>query len=231
MPQVRSIAGGGSSLRVDAERNRAKIIAAAREIFAEQGIHAPIYDVAERAGVGVGTLYRRFPTRSDLIAGAFADQMAAFADGVQAALADPDPWRGFCDYIQRLCAVQRSNRGFCDVLTMTFPTLRKFETARRQIYAGFTELIDAAKAAGALRQEFVPEDLLMVLMANAGVVAATGGTAPRTSPRLLGYLLQAFAAPGHEPLPPPPSGRQMYRALVRLEEAGGKAQAGGRTPR
>jgi hypothetical protein len=105
------------------------------------------------------------------------------------------------------------------VLTITFPALRKFEAARRKVYAGFTELIARAQAAGALRADFVPEDLLMLLMANAGVVAGAGQNAPRASPRLIGYLLQAFAAPGGGTLPPPPSSRQMYRALVRLEDA------------
>jgi AcrR family transcriptional regulator len=208
-----------TSLRVDAERNRVRIIEAAREVFAEQGIDAPILDVANRAGVGVGTLYRRFPTRGDLVAGAFLDQMAAFAEGVEVALADPDPWSGFCGYIERLCAMQSSNRGLCDVLTLTFPSLRRFEAARRKVYAGFTELIGRAQAAGALRADFVPEDLLMLLMANAGVAAGAGQAAPRTSPRLIGYLLQAFAAPGGGQLPPPPSSRQMYRALARLERA------------
>ena len=97
--------------------------------------------------------------------------------------------------------------------------VRIIEAARRKIYAGFGELIAKAQAAGALRADFVPEDLLMLLMANAGVAAGTGQTAPRTSPRLIGYLLQAFAAPGGGKLPPPPSARQMYRALVRLEDA------------
>ena len=218
MASSRPPASKERGLRADAERNRSRIIEAAREIFADQGIDAPIHDVAHRAGVGVGTLYRRFPTRSDLIAGAFADQMAAFADGVQAALADPDPWRGFCGYIERLCAVQAANRGFCDVLTMTFPSFRTFETARRQIYEGFTELIGRAKASGALRADFVAEDLPIVLMANAGVVAAAGQDAPQAPERLIGYLLQAFAAPGRSPLPPPPSMQQVYLALVRMGE-------------
>jgi AcrR family transcriptional regulator len=210
---------GSTGLRVDAERNRARIIDAAREVFAEQGIDAPIHDIAERAGVGVGTLYRRFPTRADLVAGAFLQEMGAFADGIEAALADPDPWSGFSGYVERLCAMQSGNRGLCEVLTITFPALRKFEAARRKVYAGFTELIARAQAAGALRADFVPEDLLMLLMANAGVVAGAGQNAPRASPRLIGYLLQAFAAPGGGTLPPPPSSRQMYRALVRLQDA------------
>src|SRR5688500_15920096 len=94
------------SLRVDAERNRRRIIAAAHEAFSDLGIDVPMAEVARRAGVGVGTLYRRYPTRADLVAAAFEEKMAAYAEAAKVALEDPDPWRGFCDYVRRICAMQ-----------------------------------------------------------------------------------------------------------------------------
>jgi AcrR family transcriptional regulator len=204
------------SLRVDAVRNRARIVAAAREVFAERGLAVPMEEVARRAGVGVATLYRRFPTRADLIAGAFEAKMAAYADAVAGALAEPDPWRGFCGYVERACAMQAEDRGFTNVLTMTFPTARRFEAARVRAYQGWVELIERAKAVGRLRADFVPEDLVMLLMANAGVIAATADAAPHTWRRFVGYCIQAFAAGPAEPLPEPPTPWQMYRALLRL---------------
>ena len=209
---------GKLTLRADAERNRERIIGAARALFAEQGIEATMEEVARRAGVGVATLYRRFPTRADLVAGAFEEKMWRFADGARIALTDPDPWHGFCRYVRSLCAMQAADRGFSDVLTMTFPSVARFEAARVQAFADFSELAKRAREAGSLRQDFVPEDLIILLMASAGVVAATGKAAPRSAPRLIGYLLQAFAAPGAAPLPPPPSTRQMYQAILRLNE-------------
>jgi AcrR family transcriptional regulator len=203
-------------LRADAERNRARIIAAAREVFAEQGLAAPMEAIARRAGVGAATLYRRFPTRADLIAGTFEDKMTAYADAVGQALADPDPWNGFRSYVERVCAMQAEDRGFTDVLTLTFPTAKQFEAARLRAYNGWVELVARAKAAGRLRADFVPEDLVVLLMANAGVIAATGEAAPDTWRRQLAFLLQAYAAPG-EPLPPPPEPRRLYRALLRLQ--------------
>ena len=205
-------------LRADAERNRARISGAARALFAERGIEVTMEEVARRAGVGVATLYRRFPTRADLVAGAFEEKMWRFADGARMALTDPDPWHGFCRYVRSLCAMQAADRGFSDVLTMTFPSVARFEAARVQAFADFSELAKRAREAGSLRQDFVPEDLIILLMASAGVVAATGKAAPRSAPRLIGYLLQAFAAPGAAPLPPPPSTRQMYQAILRLNE-------------
>jgi AcrR family transcriptional regulator len=206
------------TLRSDAEQNRERIVEAARALFAERGIDVTREEIARRAGVGMATLKRRYPTRADLVAGAFEEKMWLFAAGARNALKDPDPWQGFCRYVSSLCAMQTGDRGFSDVLTMTFPSVTRFEAARVQAYEAFSELMERAQEAGALRQDFVAEDLIILLMASAGVVAATGKAAPRSAPRLIGYLLQAFAAPGGGPLPPPPSSRQIYKAITRWNE-------------
>ncbi len=205
-------------LRADAEKNRERIVEAAQALFAERGIDVTREEIAQRAGVGMATLRRRYPTRADLVAGVFEEKMWLFAIGARKALKDPDPWHGFCRYVASLCAMQTADRGFSDVLTMTFPSAARFEAARAQAYADFSELMRRAQAAGALREDFVAEDLIILLMASAGVVAAAGKTAPRSAPRLIGYLLQAFAAPGAGPLPPPPSSRQIYKAVTRLTD-------------
>lgn len=203
-------------LRVDAERNRQRIVTAARDAFAECGLDVAMDEVARRAGVGIGTLYRRFPTRADLVAAAFEQKMAAYADAAADALAEPDPWRGFCGYVERVCVMQAEDRGFTTVLTMSFPTARRFEAVRDRSFADFVALIDRAKAAGRLRDDFVAEDMVMLLMANAGVLTATADAAPETSRRLVAYFLQACAAPATEPLPAPPEPRRMYRAMLRF---------------
>ncbi|MEJ3742563.1 helix-turn-helix domain-containing protein [Actinomycetes bacterium KLBMP 9797] len=208
-------AADGGGLRKDAERNRQRIVATAREVFAEDGLEVPMEEIARRAGVGVGTLYRRYPTRGDLIAAAFEAKMSAYAEATRQALADPDPWHGFCGYVERVCAMQAGDRGFTTVLTMTFPTAKQFETERARALADFTTLVERAKATGKLRADFVAEDLPMFLMANAGVLTATADAAPGTWRRLVGYLTQACAAQAAQPLPKPPSPRQMYRALLR----------------
>jgi AcrR family transcriptional regulator len=205
----------GTGLRVDAERNRQRILAAAGTAFAELGLDVPMEDIARRAGVGVGTLYRRYPTRADLIAAAFEVKMAAYAEAAAEALADPDPWHGFCGYVERICAMQAGDRGFTTVLTMTFPTAKRFEADRDRAFADFKTLVERAKAAGKLRADFVTEDMPMFLMANAGVLTATADAAPNTWRRLVGYLIQACAAPAAQPLPDPPKPRQMYRAMLR----------------
>jgi len=172
-------------------------------------------EIARRAGVGVGTLYRRYPTRADLVAATFETKMTAYADAARQALADPDPWHGFRDFVEQICAMQAGDRGFTTVLTMTFPTAKRFEADRARAYADFIALVDRAKAAGKLRADFVTEDMPMFLMANAGVLAATADAAPEAWRRLVGYLLQACAVPAAQPLPDPPTARQIYRAMLR----------------
>jgi AcrR family transcriptional regulator len=213
---------GGGPLRKDAERNRERVLAAARQAYAEAGLEVSMAEVARRAGVGIATVFRRFPTREDLIGEVFADRMDAYLGAITTAIADPDPWRGFTGYIEAVCAMQAADRGFAAVLTMTFPTARALEDKRGRAYEGFIKLIDRAKAAGRLRPDFSAEDLVILLMANAGVVSATGQAAPDTWRRLVGYMIAAFAAPGTapEPLPPPPTPTALYRAMIQLGRTG-----------
>src|SRR5215218_9116512 len=197
-----------SRLRADAERNRERVLNAAREVFAEQGLDASTNEIARRAGVGIATLFRRFPTRDDLVAAAFEDKMSAYAAAIEDALADPDPWQGFCDYIERVCRMQADDRGFADVLTLTFRTAKALEKERDRSAKAVAELLVRAKALGRLRKDFAHQDVPLILMANAGVVTATREAAPKAWRRLVGYLLQACAAERAEPLPEPPSKAQ-----------------------
>jgi AcrR family transcriptional regulator len=206
-------------LRADAERNRERILGAACEVFAEQGLDASTNEVARRAGVGVATLFRRFPTREDLVGAVFADKMHAHSAAIDEALADPDPWHGFCALIEKMCAMQAEDRGFADVLTLTFPTAQALEAERNKAGKALEELIDRAKDTGRLRQDFEHQDVPLILMANAGVVTATHNAAPDAWRRIVAYLIQSFAAEAAHPLPDAPTRRQVYRALMRLNES------------
>lgn len=212
----RSLATVAGGLRVDAERNRARVVHAARVVFAEQGLDASTNEIARRAGVGVATLFRRFPTRDDLVGAAFTEKMSDYAAAIDDALADPDPWHGFCGYIERVCQMQADDRGFADVLTMTFPRAKALEEERDRSARALAELLQRAKATGDLRDDFVHQDVPLILMANAGVVTATRHAAPDAWRRLVGYLIQSFAAEAARPLPDPPTASEMYRALTRL---------------
>jgi hypothetical protein len=115
--------------------------------------------------------------------------------------------------------MQADDRGFADVLTLTFPTAKGLEEERDRSAKAVAKLLIRAKASGRLRKDFAHQDVPPILMANAGVVMATKEAAPEAWRRLVGYLLQAFAAERAEPLPEPPTKAQMYRALMRLSPA------------
>ncbi|MGP4009746.1 TetR/AcrR family transcriptional regulator [Streptomyces sp. 4N124] len=212
-------------LRADAERNRCRILAAARRLFATEGLGVSMASVAREAGVGKATLGRRFATREELVNAVFADRMDAYVGVVTEALADPDPWHGFAGYLHAVCAMQAADRGFADVLTMTFPAAKALEARRTEAYNGFLELIARAKNSGHLREDFVSEDLVILLMANAGVIAATGDAAPDAWRRLVGHMLRSYATPGAPipALPEAPAPTALYRAMVRLARTGSGA--------
>ena len=203
-------------LRVDAERNRVRIVEAAEAAFAKRGLDVPLEDVAEHAGVGIATLYRRFPTRDDLIAACFERRVAEYARVAEEALEAADGWSGFCGYVERICAMQAADRGLKDVLTRTFPNAGTLEAHRTRGYEASVRLIERAQAEGSLRSDFVPEDLVLMLMANAGVVQGAGDAAPEAWRRFVGLMRDGCRSAGAADLPPPPTPRQMIRAMRRL---------------
>lgn len=216
--------GGESSAtrRADAERNRRRILDAARKLYAAEGLNISMSAVSREAGVGKATLFRHFATVPDLISAAFTERMDAYVKATEDALAEADAWQGFVRYITTVCEMQASDRGFADVLTITFPDAESFEQRRTQAYQGFLAIIERARKTGHLRDDFASQDLILVLMANAGVVAATAASAPESWRRLVGHLLRGFATPG-APLPTiasVPDDEQLYRAMARVEVNG-----------
>ena len=202
-------------LRADAQRNRDKLVAAARALFAERGLDAPLDDVAKRAGVGSGTLYRHFPTRDDLITAVFLDRMAENVATADRAQEHRDPWEGFADYVRETCLVQASDRGMADLMAIGHrgPELRALRT---RAFNGFTSLVDRAKSAGALRPDFTPEDLILLMLGVAGIARYMGPTAPAAADRLIALALDGLRADAATPAPAAISARTM---LSRLREA------------
>ncbi|TLS39965.1 TetR/AcrR family transcriptional regulator [Streptomyces montanus] len=206
-------------LRSDAERNRERIIAAARTVFRRDGLNASMASVAREAGVGIATMFRRFPTKEELVAAVFSDRMDAYADAVTVALDNPDPWQGLTGFIETVCAMQAADYGFADVLTMTFPTAKALEKRRDEAYESYVQLINRAKAAGRLREDFDPSDLVLLHMANAGVVNACGDVAPDAWRRVVALMIQSFEAPARGPLPDSPEHSALYKAMLRASPA------------
>jgi len=209
-------AGEGRRLRTDAERNRSRIIEAAAVAFARRGLDVPLEEVADEAGVGIGTLYRRFSGRDELIGACFERRLAQYAKVAEDALAAPDAWNGFAGYVERICAMQAADRGLADVMNRSLPNAKALEAHRSRGYALSVRLIQRAQAEGSLRADLVAEDLALLFMANAGVVEVTSGSARGAWRRFVGIFLDGMRSAGSSPLSPPATPRQTMRAMRRL---------------
>ncbi len=203
-------------LRADAVRNRRALVAAAREVFGERGLDAPLDEIARRAGVGNATLYRRFPSRHELVAAVFADTLRDVLAVMQRSLADPDPWTGFCTYVSYVCGLQATDRGLADLLTTRLPGAAELEELRAQAYRDFVLLVAKAKEVGSLRADYAPEDLVLLLMANAGLVRRTADLAPSASRRLVGLALDGLRAEAATAAAPSPGERAVLAAMTAL---------------
>ncbi|MFD9699055.1 TetR/AcrR family transcriptional regulator [Lentzea sp. NPDC059081] len=189
-----------SQMRADARENRARVLTVARELFAERGIDVPMAAIARRAGVGVATLYRRFPTKEALVMEAFTEQFAVCQAAIEEALADPDPWRGFSTVIEKVCLLQACDRGFTAAFVASFPEMQS--EVRDRTWECFAALVQRAKDSRVLRADFSPHDLTLVLMANAGLTGVPVEMSTAASRRLVAYLLESFRS-GTDELPPP----------------------------
>jgi AcrR family transcriptional regulator len=209
-----------AALRVDAARNRAALVAAARSVFGELGLDAPLDLIARRAGVGNATLYRRFPARQELVTAVFIDQMQDYADAADRALAEPDAWTGFRSYVLQVLAMQAADRGLADLLSSNFDdnpcaAAGDLESLRASAYDSLEKLVARAQEAGALRADFVPQDLALLLMANAGLVHRTCSAAPSSWARLAAFVLDGLQASAATPAPAPPSEPAVIAAMRR----------------
>lgn len=206
----------GRPLRTDAERNRVRIIEAATAAFARHGLEVPLEEVADQAGVGIGTLYRRFSSRDELIGACFERRLAEYASAAEEALAAPDGWTGFTGYIERICAMQAADRGLAAVLNRSLPNAKALEAHRARGYEVSVRLIERAQAEGSLRADVVAEDLALLFMANAGVIEVTQRAAPGAWRRFVAIFLDGLRSEGAGSLPPPATPRQTMRAMHRL---------------
>jgi AcrR family transcriptional regulator len=178
-------------MRADARRNRERILKAAREVFAEEGAAAQMEPIARRAGVGVGTLYRNFPTRRALIGAMRAEWTAERTANLEHALATADPWTAVTEYVHRGAEAMSRDAGLREV----FPDLPAKETtpeAEAEFRDRLAVLIRRAHDAGVLRPE-VTAETYNGMMVGLGA-AITAGTDWRLAADI---LLAGLRTPGH----------------------------------
>ena len=202
-------------MRADARRNRVLVLAAAREVVAERGVTVPLEEIAARAGVGIGTLYRRFPTRKELIAPIVEELIEEYRLLIEQVVADPDPWRGFCSYFQQAVAMQVANRGLAEALTHSpTPLLAEQATRVRQLTRrGLASVMRRAKAEGSLRPDFSLTDLQAIFWACAQVADASADANPDFWRRHLNIVLDGLRAENRTRMPRAALTREQLDAL------------------
>ena len=159
-------------LRADARRNRERVLDAAREALAEHGLDAQMDDIAARAGVGVGTVYRHFPTKETLVEALVADRWRSLAEAAGPSLEAADPWEGLSDFLWRCARMQRDNRAWAQ-LTAAVPLALDGEE-RQELIRVTEQLVERARAAGAVRDDLGAQDISMLMCGTCGVMQTTG---------------------------------------------------------
>ena len=176
-------------LRRDAERNRERIVAAAAQAFADDGADVPVEEIARLASVGVGTVYRRFPTKEDLVDAVLERALEQFVSAAEQALQDPDAWAGFRSFLLSAAELHVRNRGIKDVAGEAQGRALT-EAKRARLRPLVRKLVARAKEQGALRSDFQAEDMAVVFR----LVEALSPSSPQARRRQLGFLLDGLRA-------------------------------------
>lgn len=179
-------------MRADAQRSRAKLLTAATAAFADNGADAPLEDIARRAGVGIGTLYRHFPTRLDLQEAVYRGQVQAVcAEGEQLA-ENPSPGEAFSTWVRVLAKYLVTKRGLANALVAAAGKNADIISACSQTIRGTADrLLRRAQEAGAIREDLETSEVMMLIH---GMVVATE-RAPEQADRLLSLMLDGLRGP------------------------------------
>jgi AcrR family transcriptional regulator len=191
-PQVRT------GLRSDARDNRQRILTEARAAFASDGIDVPLRAIARRAGVGVATLYRHFPSKDALVEEAFAAEMVRCSAVIADGLDDADPWTGFTTVLERLMTMHALDRGLARAFTSHLEA-QELSAERHRSLQLLARLLQRAQAAGAVRPDVQLTDVTLALMANEGIRATSPERRVQASRRLAALINQSFDAGARQP--------------------------------
>lgn len=167
-------------MRKDALHNRERLLRAARSLFADRGLDVPLEEIARTAGVSIGTLYNRFPTRTELVEAVFEDRVATVAELAERSLAMDDAWEGFVAFITGVCELQAADLGYNDL------AIRGGTAGTDTGYALMQQIIERTQESGTLRDDVTLADMAFVIWGSrrpyarrsASLPESGGGTSP-----------------------------------------------------
>jgi AcrR family transcriptional regulator len=186
--------GASRPLRRDAERNRERIVLAAREVFASQGLSAGFNEIAHHAGVGVGTVYRRFPDKDALIEAALKERVQAMGQAAHDALGHEHAWDGMVYLFGALTTAGAANRGVRDLIFSSGREGRGHQLVQEEMGPLLRELTDRAHAEGSLRPDATVADVILAHFMIGELAHHSAGIRPTAYRRLLTLLLDGFRA-------------------------------------
>jgi AcrR family transcriptional regulator len=189
-----------TSNRSDARRNHERLVAAARELFAKHGVDVSVEEITQRAGVGMGTLYRHFPTKVELVDAVLEDAFSELLALAEEAAAAEDAWLGFAHFLERALELRVQNRSVKDLVASPQHGAKHAEM-RKRIRPLLRRMIERAQAQGTLRADFTLDDLSAVFWSVARVIEMTEDSSRRTWRRFLGFMLDGLRASAATPLP------------------------------
>ncbi len=189
-------------LRRDAELNRQRILQAGRQVFAVRGLDATLNDIAHFAGLGVGTVYRRFPSKEALVESLFVDRLREVQARAQEALVDPDCWGGLQSFMVWMTATVAEDRGLYEVSVGGAYGREAVATARDEMCSRVGALIERAEREGAVRPGASGTDVLAFMVMLGAVVEYSRSVRPELWRRYLDIFLDGLrAVPQGRPSP------------------------------
>ncbi len=189
-------------IRADAARNRALLLAAAEDEFADRGLSASVADIARRAGVAKGTVFRHFPTKEDLIVSIVCAHIAELADAAGRLADAPDPGAALLEFLT-VAADQRQRHDLTFLQSASAGDPRVAE-ARAALHANLETLVDRARGAGAIRADITETDVFLMMCAPIHIVENLAAPTPLLWQRYLAIIFDGLRPDGAHPLPQPP---------------------------
>ncbi len=180
-------------MRADARANHEKLVAAARALFTDKGTSAPLEEVADRAGVGIGTLYRHFPTRQALLEAVYVDEVEAMARAA-ADLTELPPWEALSQWLHQYVGFAATKRALNEALMETDPNSDVLLTCRTAIAGAGTTLVERAQRAGVVRNDTTFTDIVRMV----GAIAMVPTEDPEQKKRLLELALDGLRYRPHD---------------------------------
>src|SRR3954454_8158092 len=202
--------------RKDVVRNRERILAAAKELFAQSGFGVTLHDIAHHAGLGVGTVYRHFPDKAELIDLLFEEQLERMTELAHQALADPDPWHAVVWFHEQSLELQSRDRGLKELLLGIPEAPERAVQWRHRLHPLAAEIIERAQAAGEVRPDCETQDFGVVVLMLGAVIDAARDVSPELWRRYLTICLQGLrpATPSPAPLDVPAVTPQQLEQLL-----------------